>query len=115
MKPRPVILLGGAGALVALAVWLSYVSQLAAVPVARLAPPAGRLEPPLNRRCTVTVDPLLPRPVIAGEANITTGFSAPDVAVGILVRMDEDWVVLRDGCAENWIPSRKVIMVHYCD
>jgi hypothetical protein len=73
------------------------------------------VEYPLNLRCIVTVDPLAAsKPEIAGRANKVTGFVAPDTAEGILVRIDSEWLVLRDGCNENWIPMRKVLMIHTC-
>jgi hypothetical protein len=37
---------------------------------------------------------------------------APDTTEGILIRLDSDWLVLRDGYHENWIPTSKVIMIH---
>ena len=62
------------------------------------------------------MDPLSSsKPVIAGKANIVTGFTAPDTVEGILVRCDAEWLVLRDGRNENWVPRNKVIMLHFCD
>lgn len=75
-------------------------------------PPETRVEYPLNRDCVVTVDPrAASKPVYAGEANKVTGFVAPDTAEGVLIHMDSDWLVPRDGNAENWIPQPKVLMI----
>jgi hypothetical protein len=74
--------------------------------------PESRIEYPLNRSCVVTVDPrATSKPVIAGVANKVSGFVAPDTAEGILTHMDPDWLVLRDGSEENWIPRAKVLMI----
>ena len=48
---------------------------------------------------------------IAGQANKVSGFVAPDTAEGILIQLDSDWLVLRDGSEENWIPKSKVLMI----
>lgn len=75
-------------------------------------PQESRIEYPINRECVVTVDPRASsKPVIAGEANKVTGFVAPDTAEGILMHMDSEWLVLRDGSEENWIPRAKVLMI----
>lgn len=68
---------------------------------------------PLNTICTVTVDSRsTEKPVIAGNTNKVTGFVAPDTAEGVLIRLDSEWLVLRDGSYESWIPTHKVIMIH---
>ncbi len=68
---------------------------------------------PLNRTCVVTVDPIrLSKPVTAGRENIVTGFRAPDTVEGVLVRMDSEWLVLRNSSSESWIPASKVMMIH---
>jgi hypothetical protein len=79
-------------------------------------PPAEEISQSLlNMRCIVTLDPQSwPSQPIAGTANIDTGFIAPNVVRGVLVRIDSDWVVLSDGCDENWMPRQKVLMIHTC-
>lgn len=68
---------------------------------------------PLGLRCVVTVDPLAAsKPVVAGTANKVTGFVAPDVAEGVLIRIDDEWVVLHDGYHDDWIPRNKIILMH---
>lgn len=70
------------------------------------------LELPLNCVCIVTVDPRVgPKPEYPGEANAISGFFAPDTVRGNLIRLDDQWLVLRDGYHENWIPMAKVLMI----
>ena len=76
-------------------------------------PGARAIDYPLGQRCVVTVDPLAAsKPPIAGTANKVTGFVATDTAEGTLIRIDSEWLVLRDGSNENWIPRSKIIMIH---
>jgi hypothetical protein len=116
MKRQQVLILGGAVLLILGSASVPGVLAVARPTASPLISSARTIEPPLNRRCVVTVDPLqAPKPVIAGSANIVTGFVAPDTAEGVLIMLDADWLVLRDGCNENWIPKNKVIMIHVCD
>jgi hypothetical protein len=32
-----------------------------------------------------------------------------------LIRLSEDWCVLKDGNAENWIPTDKILMIRVSD
>ena len=109
------ILLGGAIALVIASTWLPSLLAEARTSIKPSITAANQTDYPLGQRCVVTVDPLAAsKPVVAGTANIVTGFAAPDAVEGVLIRMDADWSVLRDGCDENWIPMKKVILVHAC-
>ncbi|MGJ8635197.1 MAG: hypothetical protein ACSHX7_14875 [Luteolibacter sp.] len=72
-------------------------------------------EYPLGRDCVVTVDPEgASKQVYAGDANVITGFIAPDTVRGILVSIDNQWMVLKEGKNENWIPRHKVILLRVC-
>jgi hypothetical protein len=116
MKQQPMILLGGTILLLMSSTWISGVLAGVRTPGQPLTSNAPPLDYPLNRNCVVTVDPLSsPKPEIAGKANKITGFVAPDTVEGVLVRLDADWLVLRDACNENWIPQNKVILIHVCD
>lgn len=98
---------------------------LALVPVLTLGLPAGgqvhdlpgpeggaMVEFPLNRPCVVTVDPRAEsKREVVGQGNKISGFAAPDTAEGILVQMDSEWLVLRDGSYESWIPRSKVLLI----
>ncbi len=110
------ILLGGAVLLIMYSTWVSGVTVGVRTPANLLNSGTRSIDYPLNRSCVVTVDSRSSsKPVIAGMANKVTGFVAPDTAEGTLVRLDAEWLVLRDGCNENWIPKDKVMMIHVCD
>ena len=116
MKRQPVIFLGAAILLLMGSPWISAVLADIRAPANTLGPASAPAGCPLNRNCVVTVDPLSSsKPVIAGDANIVTGFVAPDTVEGTLIRFDDEWLVLRAGRNENWIPKSKVIMIHFCD
>lgn len=112
MKRQSVLLFGGSALLAALLLWNPAFSSGTSATGIALDPRESRIEYPLNRDCVITVDSRAEsKPVIAGDANIVTGFDAPDTAEGILIHMDSDWLVLRDGSEENWIPKAKVLMI----
>lgn len=109
------IILAGAISLIIYSTWSTSVLAGMRAHAGPSTPAEPPVDYPLNLNCVVTVDPLASsKPVIAGTANKVTGFVAPDTAEGILIRCDADWLVLRDGCNENWIPTNKVIMIHVC-
>ena len=106
------ILAGGAVLLAMLPMWTP---GLVAGPSA--STPAGipghsLPESPLNRNCVVTVDPRAEaKREVVGLGNKISGFAAPDTAEGVLVHLDSEWLVLRDGSYESWIPRNKVLML----
>lgn len=67
-------------------------------------------ETPINCRCVVTVDPQYRAPDNQ-EQSPKAGFIGPNMLEGIVVRMDQEWLVLKDGSFENWIPRDKVLTV----
>lgn len=112
MKRNSLLIFGGSAMVATLLFWTPAVSKGINNTDLPLGPQEARIEHPLNRDCVVTVDPRASsKPVIAGEANKVSGFVAPDTAEGILIHMDSDWLVLRDGSEENWIPQAKVLMI----
>ena len=112
MKRHSLLLFGGSAMLATLLFWAPAVSKATNTTVLPPGPHETRVDYPLNRSCLVTVDPrAMSKPEIAGQANKVSGFVAPDTAEGILVHMDSDWLVLRDGSEENWIPKAKVLMI----
>ncbi len=116
MKQQLIIFVGGAIALIFCSAWIPSEQSAARTPIKPPTTVERRIEFPLGQRCAVTLDPrAASKPVVAGKANIVTGFDAPDIAEGILVRMDNEWLVLRGGSDENWIPMNKVLMVHAYD
>jgi hypothetical protein len=112
MKRQSLLLFGGSTMVATLLFWTPAVSKGINNHEAPAGPQESRIEYPLNRDCVVTVDPRASsKPVIAGEANKVSGFVAPDTAEGILIHMDSEWLVLRDGSEENWIPRAKILMI----
>ena len=107
---KATLLLAGCAALMITAPAWTAGSSNNGAPVNGVSAPEVDL--PLNCTCIVTVDPRVgPKPEYPGEANAISGFFAPDTARGTLIRLDDQWVVLRDGYHENWIPMAKVIMI----
>lgn len=99
-------LLGLAIAIVSVASPLSAFGQNANLPE-RLPAPA---EFPINLRCVVTVDPQY-RATENLEQSPKAGFTGPNILEGIIIRMDQDWLVLKDGSFENWIPRGKILTI----
>ena len=74
--------------------------------------PAVGAELPFNCRCIVTLDPKFKStPDLIEQTQKASGFIAPNTAEGVLVRMDREWLVLKDGSYENWIPTDKVLLL----
>lgn len=110
------IYLGAAVTLIICSVWLQSDQAGARTTIRQPITAGNQIDFPLGLRCVVTVDTRsAPKPEVAGQANLVTGFAAPDATEGILIRMDADWVVLRDGSDENWVPMNKVLLVHACN
>lgn len=77
-----------------------------------VAPAAAAGAIPVGLRCIVTLDPRatgnsIPAPAVQEK----TGLTAEDTAEGILVAMGGEWLVLKDGTYENWIPRDKVLFM----
>ncbi len=112
MKRQSLLLAGATAVLATLPFWAPAVSTGTNAADLSPGPPELRVDYPLNRSCVVTVDPrAASKPEIAGQANKVSGFVAPDTAEGILIHLDSDWLVLRDGSEENWIPKSKILMI----
>jgi hypothetical protein len=113
---QPAIIFGGVIVSLFCFPWLSGVLADSLPASAALTPVANTNGYPLFHECVVTVDPLaVSKTVTAGDSNIVTGFDAPDTVRGKLIRLDAEWLVLRDGCNENWIARNKVLMIHICN
>ncbi|HEY8962341.1 MAG TPA: hypothetical protein VIM57_09060 [Luteolibacter sp.] len=67
-------------------------------------------EAPLNCRCVVTVDPQY-RATESQEQSPKAGFTGPNILEGILIRLDREWLVLKDGSFESWVPREKVLTI----
>ncbi len=87
-------------------------------PVANGQSPAAGGEPgqdvgPVGCSCVVTLDPQRDRETPTGgtrrDGTLRSGIESGGIVTGTLVRCDAQWVVLRDGTYENWIPRDKVL------
>jgi hypothetical protein len=83
-------------------------------PVTPGAAPA-KVDIPLGKKCIVSVDPQASRAGLPATENRASGFEADGTAKGELIRLSDDWCVLKDGSAENWIPTDKVLMIRASD
>jgi hypothetical protein len=113
MKSQSAFIIVGAVSLMLGASWFSEV--LAQPRNETQITPDKKSDYPIGRRCVVTLDPQHPKPVVVGEANVVTGFTAPDTVTGILAVWNDDWVAVRDGTNENWMRAEKVIMIHIAE
>jgi hypothetical protein len=92
---------------IAAAVLLSFPPLRAQQPV---APAAGA--PPVGLRCEVTLDPRAYGDAKLGiEAMKKTGLTPEGTVEGVLVSMDDQWLILKDGTYENWIHRDKVLFI----
>jgi hypothetical protein len=105
MKSTPFAPLLGVFALVAV-LPPAALAQSASLPDKVPAP----AEPPLNLRCVVVVDPEHPHADPA-EQSPKGGFTGPNMLEGVVIRIDQEWLVLKDGSFENWIPREKILNV----
>jgi hypothetical protein len=78
-------------------------------------PVSAQVDLPLGRKCIVSVDPHASRAELPGTENQASGFEADGTAQGQLIRLTADWCVLKDGTAENWIPTGKILMIRASD
>lgn len=107
MKTSPFSsLLGVAFALVTIASPALAPAQSANLPEKVPAP----AETPINCRCVVTVDPQY-RTTESQEQSPKAGFTGPNLLEGVIIRMDQEWLVLKEGSFENWIPRDKILTI----
>jgi hypothetical protein len=72
----------------------------------------AEVKPPFGQLCIVTLDPRAERAVKpAGDALKKTSLTGDDTVEGTLVLLDNEWLVLKDGTYENWIPRDKVLFM----
>ncbi|MCW1924751.1 hypothetical protein OKA05_19455 [Luteolibacter arcticus] len=75
----------------------------------------AKVDLPLGRKCIVSVDPQASRESRPAGENAVSGFEADGTAKGQLIRLSDDWCVLKEGNSENWIPTDKILMIHTSD
>jgi hypothetical protein len=71
-----------------------------------------KTEYPIGENCVITVDPSASSlPSYPGQTRINTGFVAPGSVRGVLTKVDDQWLILKEGINENWIPRDKVLLL----
>ena len=66
----------------------------------------------MGLRCVVTLDPKAGRESRHDSETMKKTGLTPEVTVeGSLVSIDDQWLVLKDGTYENWIPRDKVLFM----
>lgn len=104
MKNRFIVLSCGAAVLAMFAFWNG---EATAQPNS-----SGSSELPMTRNCTVTLDARAnSRSTMAPEMQAQSGFVRQDTVQGVLIRVTAEWLVLKDGESENWIPRDKVLLL----
>ena len=72
----------------------------------------AEVKSPYGQLCIVTLDPQAERAVKqAGDALKKTSLTADDTVEGNLILLNDEWLVLKDGTYENWIPRDKVLFM----
>ena len=106
MKNRVLPLILGAAILASIPFWNTEAS-------AQPDPVSERPKPPIGRTVLVTLDPKSnSRSERSKEIRRDAGFSHHDTVEGTLLHMDAEWLVLKAGVDENWIPRDKVLLLH---
>jgi hypothetical protein len=69
-------------------------------------------DPPLNLKYIITLDARSnSRSTMPEEMQVLSGFVRQDTVRGTLIQSNAQWLVLKDGDAENWVPRDKALMV----
>ena len=105
MKKMLPLLAGAAAIAVAVSFWS---------PAAQAQQPAATegLKSPVGQPCVVTLDPLAERVLGPVKESLEkTGLTPEGTVEGTLISMDREWVVLKDGTYESWIPRDKVLLI----
>lgn len=106
MKPILPLLAGAAVIAAAFSSWS---------PVAHAQQPAGQVGEnspllyPVGRRCVITLDPQDPGKKREGQANADNYRVLDNKLEGELLWVGPEWLVLKDGKYENWIPRDKIL------
>jgi hypothetical protein len=99
-------LLAGAAAIIAVAI-----SLLPGTTTAQAAPPAADAVPslPTGKRCEVTLDPRVASKKRSGGPASDFWEVRNQVIDGTVVALTSDWLVLKDGNFDHWIPREKIL------
>ena len=72
----------------------------------------AEVKTPLGQLCIVTLDPQAERTVKpVNDALKKTSLTSDDTVEGTLILLNDEWLVLKDGTYENWIPRDKVLFL----
>lgn len=105
MKPFLPLLAGAA----VVAVAASFVPQSSQAQQPVGTPPDKALSYPVGVRCVITLDPADPAKKRSGGTNNGTYEVLDNKVQGELLAISSEWLVLKDGNYENWIPRDKVL------
>lgn len=101
--------LAGIAALIAVVLSVGTPQAVAQAAEVKAAPV---VDSPLGRPCVVTLDPLAASETLAPQAmRDKAGFISANITEGTLVSLGPEWVVLRQGTYDHWIPRGKVLMM----
>ncbi len=108
MKTRILLFSCGAAALAMFAFW----SGEATAQSGPAAEGPSSYDIPLKVQCIVTLDPRSnSRSTMTAEMHLLSGFVRPDTVQGLVIQSNPQWLVLKDGDSENWVPRDKILMV----
>ena len=99
------LIVGSAGLIAALVTRAPAASAQAPVPAGKAAAVAS----PIGQRCVITLDPRDPAKTREGHANADKYLVLENKVEGVLLQMSPDWVILKDGNSENWVPQDKIL------
>lgn len=105
MKPILTLLAGVA----AVAVAVSFVTQPSQAQQPTGNPAAKTVSYPVGCRCVVTLNPEVSATRRAGGANTDTYEVLDNKVQGDFLTINTEWIVLKEGNYENWIPRDKVL------
>lgn len=66
---------------------------------------------PLGQECVVTVETQAWMKASPTQPDSKSGFYGDYTLRGKIIQWQNDWIVLKDGSYENWIPREKVLSV----
>lgn len=108
MKSRFLPLILSAAVLASIPLWNTGASAQSASETADSSP-----KPPIGKSVTITLDARSnSRSELSQDIRRYSGFTHHNTVEGTMLHMDSEWLVLKDGIAENWIPRDKVLMIH---
>jgi hypothetical protein len=100
------LIVGSAGLIAVLVTWAPAASAQAPVPDGKAA---AAVASPIGQRCVITLDPRDPAKTREGHANADKYLVLENKVEGVLLQMSPDWVILKDGNYENWVPQDKIL------